>query len=148
MLNQYVPVATPVRQLRLVKGLPAVPVPQTANTGACVSFTVTLKVLVLLLPLASVAVAVTGVVPTLKNEPEAGLNVTVGAAVQLSLTACVPASVTLAPHWPAAALATTGVPGVAVALPRTKMRCTVLLAELLGKSSTSQRLPLPWMPQW
>ena len=41
--------------------------------GACVSFTVTVKEQVVVLPAASVAVAVTVVVPTLKAAPEAGL---------------------------------------------------------------------------
>ena len=42
-------------------------------TGACVSFTVTVKEQVAVLPFTSVALATTVVVPTLKVEPEAGL---------------------------------------------------------------------------
>ena len=38
--------------------------------GACVSLTVTLKEQVAVLPLASVAVQMTGVVPVGKNEPD------------------------------------------------------------------------------
>lgn len=45
--------------------------------GACVSFTLTVKVQVAVLPAASVAVAVTVEVPTGKKVPDAGMVVTV-----------------------------------------------------------------------
>ena len=52
--------------------------------GGCVSFTVTEKVQELLLPLGSVAVQVTDVVPFGKVEPDAGEQVTAAAPGQLS----------------------------------------------------------------
>ena len=58
---------------------------ETMQTGASVSLTVTLKVQVSALPEASVAIQVTGVVPTGKTEPEAGVQLIV-APGQLSLT--------------------------------------------------------------
>ena len=45
--------------------------------GACVSFTVTVNEQVAVLPPASVAVQLTGVVPFGKAEPEAGVQATV-----------------------------------------------------------------------
>jgi len=48
-------------------------------TGACVSFTVTVKVQVALLPQASVAVTYTLVVPTGNVLPDAGIDVMVTA---------------------------------------------------------------------
>ena len=59
------------------------------------SKTVTLKLHVLELPQASVAVAVTLVVPTLKKLPEAGLYVSV---VEPQLSVAVAVKFTLAPH--------------------------------------------------
>ena len=53
-------------------------------TGGSVSLTVTVKVQLLVLPAASVAVQVTGVVPGPKVEPVAGLQATV-TPEQLSL---------------------------------------------------------------
>src|SRR6266404_5266345 len=67
--------------------------------GGCVSFTVTVKVHVLLLPLLSRAVLVTVVVPTEKAKPLAGLLVRLVTA-QLSLTVTV--NVTLLAHPPGA----------------------------------------------
>ena len=55
-----------------------------AIVGACVSVTVTEKVQELLLPLGSVAVQVTLVVPFAKVEPLAGEQVTVAVPGQLS----------------------------------------------------------------
>ena len=52
---------------------------------ACASFTVTVKVQELLLPLESVAVHVTLVVPFTNVEPDAGAQVTVVVPGQLSL---------------------------------------------------------------
>jgi hypothetical protein len=52
--------------------------------GARVSFTVTEKLHEVLLPLASVAVQVTDVVPFAKLEPDAGEQVTVATPEQLS----------------------------------------------------------------
>jgi hypothetical protein len=48
-------------------------------TGGVTSLTVTVKLQLVVLPAASVAVAVTVVVPTGKTEPEAGLLTIVGA---------------------------------------------------------------------
>src|SRR5438067_1070915 len=75
----------------------------TVSEGFSVSFTVTVKVSVELLPWASVAVTVTVVTPTGKVAPEAGLlaSVTPG-----QLSVAVGVKVTAAPHWPAVALAT------------------------------------------
>ena len=56
------------------------------RTGDSVSLTVTLNVQLLVLPAASVAVQVTGVVPVPKLEPVSGLQLTVTPG-QLSLTA-------------------------------------------------------------
>ena len=94
--TEQLSVAVGVPRLGEVEHVEVIAAGQEVITGAWVSFTVTAKILVLELPAASVAVAVTLVVPTLKNEPEAGLNVTV--ALQLSVTVWVPVSVTLAPH--------------------------------------------------
>src|SRR6266481_5400968 len=72
-------------------------------TGGCASFTVTVKLHVALLPLASVAVLVTVVVPTGKLLPLAGLLdiVTPG-----QLSVAVTTKVTLLAHVPCAALTT------------------------------------------
>src|SRR5439155_1559336 len=67
--------------------------------GGCVSFTVTVKVHVEVLPCASVAVLVTVVAPTAKAKPLAGPLVTV-ATVQLSVA--LTAKVTLLAHVPGA----------------------------------------------
>ena len=87
-----------------VTALPQVPVVDVVVilegqviTGACVSFTVTVKVQVDVLPWASVAVAVTVVVPTGKNDPLVGDVVTVTPG-QLSVAVIV-GKVTTAPHW-------------------------------------------------
>ena len=56
------------------------------TTGGSVSLTVTVKLQVLVLPAASVAVQVTGVVPVPKLEPVGGLQLTVTPG-QLSLAA-------------------------------------------------------------
>jgi hypothetical protein len=69
--------------------------------GSCVSTTVTVKVQLASLPAASVAVAVTVVVPTGKVEPEGGEDTTV-TAVQLSVALTVNITL-LAEHWPGAA---------------------------------------------
>jgi len=53
--------------------------------GGCVSLTVTLKVHIAVLPAPSVAVQVTVVVPFVKAEPDGGVHVTPGEAVQLSV---------------------------------------------------------------
>jgi hypothetical protein len=66
------------------------------TAGGCVSLTVTVKVHALVLPLPSVPVQVTGVVPLAKVEPLAGLQATV-APGQLSVTLA--ANVTAALHW-------------------------------------------------
>ena len=58
--------------------------PLSVMTGGVTSLTVTLKVQLFVFPAASVAVAVTVVVPTGKAEPDAGLLTIVGAP-QLSL---------------------------------------------------------------
>ena len=58
--------------------------PLSVMTGGVTSLTVTLKVQLFVFPAASVAVAVTVVVPTGKTEPEAGLLTIVGTP-QLSL---------------------------------------------------------------
>ena len=58
--------------------------PLSVMTGGVTSLTVTLKVQLFVFPAASVAVAVTVVVPTGKTEPDAGLLTIVGAP-QLSL---------------------------------------------------------------
>ena len=47
------------------------------TTGGSVSLTITVKLQLLVLPAASVAVQVTGVVPVLKLEPVGGVQVTV-----------------------------------------------------------------------
>ena len=66
-------------------------------TGGVASLTVTLKVQLCELPAASVAVAVTIVVPTGKTEPDAGLLMTVGTP-QLSVAFTV--KFTVAEHEP------------------------------------------------
>jgi hypothetical protein len=66
--------------------------------GFCVSFTVTVKVQIFVLPLQSVAVLVTVVVPTGKAKPLAELLVTVTVPAQLSVAVTV--KVTLLVHWP------------------------------------------------
>jgi hypothetical protein len=65
-------------------------------TGGCTSLTVTVKVQVAVLPVASVAVEVTVVVPTGKNEPEAGTAATVTPG---QLSVAFTAKFTTAPHW-------------------------------------------------
>src|SRR5947208_9439525 len=70
-------------------------------TGGCVSTTVTVKLQLAVLPLASVAVLVTVVTPTGKATPLAGL-LTRLATAQLSLL--VTTKVTLLVHTPGAAL--------------------------------------------
>ena len=75
--------------------------PLNVITGAVTSLTVTVKLHVFVLPAASVAVAVTVVVPTGKTEPEAGLLTTVGTE-QLSLAVTV--KLTAAEHVPVGAL--------------------------------------------
>jgi hypothetical protein len=55
---------------------------QVIVQGFC---TVTLKVHCLVLPLPSVAVQVTVVIPTGKQNPDGGLHITVGGGAQLSL---------------------------------------------------------------
>src|SRR5438552_17611249 len=67
-------------------------------TGDCTSFTVTVKLHVALLPLASVAVLVTVVVPTAKLLPLAG-TLAMFATAQLSVA--VTTNVTLLEHVPA-----------------------------------------------
>jgi hypothetical protein len=64
-------------------------------TGGCVSFTVTVKLHDAVLPAASVAVQLTGVVPKGNAEPLAGTQATV--APQLSVAVVV--NVTTAEHW-------------------------------------------------
>src|SRR5580765_6818366 len=76
------------------------------NTGFSVSVTTTSKVLVWVLPCASVTVQTTAVVPTGKTEPEAGTQVTGPTPGQLSV-AVGGLKVTTAPHWPASLLAAT-----------------------------------------
>src|SRR5215213_4796065 len=71
-----------------------------AMDGAVVSRTVTLNVLLAELPAASVAVAVTCVVPSAKVLPEAGLKLT--SAGPLTESAAVAAKVTAAPFGPVA----------------------------------------------
>src|SRR5919204_163361 len=68
-------------------------------TGNCVSFTVTVKLQLLLLPLASVAVLVTVVTPTGKLVPLAGLLDTVTPG---QLSVAVTTNVTLLTHTPGA----------------------------------------------
>jgi hypothetical protein len=65
-------------------------------TGACVSFTVTVKLQVAVRPAASVAVQLTVVVPITNVEPLAGTHIIVEPG-QLSLTVAV--NVTTAEHW-------------------------------------------------
>src|SRR5206468_3672976 len=69
--------------------------------GACVSFTITVKLQLAVLPCASVAVLVTVVVPTAKLVPLAGLLDTVTPG---QLSVAVTLNVTLLEHAPAAAL--------------------------------------------
>ena len=71
--------------------------------GFSVSLTVTVKVHIPILPAASVAVQVTVVVPTVKNDPLGGLQTTDKDDVQLSETVGA-LYVTEAPHIPAALL--------------------------------------------
>jgi hypothetical protein len=68
--------------------------------GGCVSFTVTVKEHVAVLPAPSVAVQVTVVRPTGNVEPDTGEQTTVGDP-QLSVADAV--NETTAEHWPAAA---------------------------------------------
>src|SRR6185436_1977762 len=77
---------------------------QAAMSGASVSLTVTLKVQALVLPLPSVAVQMTTVVPLVKAVPLAGEQTT-EALVQLSL-ALGAVKVATAVHWPASVLFT------------------------------------------
>jgi hypothetical protein len=65
--------------------------------GACVSFTVTVKVQVAVLPEASVAVEVTVVVPVGNRLPEAGTLVTTTPG---QLSVAVALKFTIAPHMP------------------------------------------------
>lgn len=65
------------------------------------SFTLTVKVQVLVLPAASVAVDVTVVIPTGKKLPEAGTLVMVTPG---QLSVAVGVNETFAPHWPAVLL--------------------------------------------
>src|SRR4029077_15702744 len=74
------------------------------KTGFSVSVTTTSKVLVWVLPCASVTVQITGVVPTGKREPEAGTQVTGPMPGQLSV-AVGAVKVTTAPHTPASLFA-------------------------------------------
>ncbi len=67
----------------------------TVNAGFSVSFTVTLKLPVVLLPCASVAVTFTVVVPTANVEPDKGVLTTVTPG---QLSAAVGVNVTTAPH--------------------------------------------------
>jgi hypothetical protein len=60
-----------------------------AIVGAVTSSTVTVKVQLLLLPLVSVAVHVTVVVPSEKVLPEEGVQLTVGLGSQLSVAGAV-----------------------------------------------------------
>ena len=71
-------------------------------TGFSESFTVTVNVLTVLFPTASVAVTVTVVVPSAKREPEAGLLLTVTVPAQLSVAVGV--KVTTAPQAPGSLL--------------------------------------------
>jgi hypothetical protein len=64
--------------------------------GSCASFTVTSKQQVAWLPDESVAVQQTSVVPTGKNDPEAGVQTTVGLGSQVSMAVAV--KVSTAPH--------------------------------------------------
>lgn len=68
--------------------------------GGCVSFTVTVKLHVAVLPDASVAVAITVVVPFGKNEPDDGLAATVTPG---QLSDAVTVKFTTAPHCPVVA---------------------------------------------
>src|SRR6266571_5929537 len=77
---------------------------QAAMTGASLSLMLTLKVQALVLPLPSVAVQVTTVVPLAKPVPLAGKQTT-EALVQLSLAVGV-VKVATAVHWPASVLFT------------------------------------------
>jgi hypothetical protein len=73
------------------------------TTGACLSFTVTLKTHVAVFPLASVAVHVTGVAPRANRVPDGGVQTTV-APGQLSVA--VAANVTTASQRPASVFVT------------------------------------------
>jgi hypothetical protein len=74
---------------------------QAPSVGACVSLTVTVKLQFGdILPAASVALQVTVVVPTGKLDPEDGVQVIVGEAVQLSVAVGV--KLTFAAHCPTA----------------------------------------------
>ena len=64
--------------------------------GNCVSFTLTIKEQLALLPAASVAIAFTVVCPTGKKLPETGVAV----AVAPQLSVAVTLKVTIAPHCP------------------------------------------------
>ncbi len=70
-------------------------------SGGMVSSMMTLKLVVAKFPLPSVAVQVTGVVPLAKVDPDAGVQLTSGAALELSVAAGV-AKVTTAPLTPVA----------------------------------------------
>jgi hypothetical protein len=70
--------------------------------GSSVSLTVTVKEQAPVLPLASVAEQITGVVPVAKTVPEAGLQVTALTPAQLSVALAV--KLTTAEHWPRSVL--------------------------------------------
>ena len=55
-------------------------------TGSWLSMTVTINVLIVVLPDGSTAVEVTVVVPTGKTEPDAGLELTVAEQLSLAVT--------------------------------------------------------------
>jgi hypothetical protein len=75
--------------------VPCVMGPGQVMVGGSVSVTVTVKLHEAVLPLPSVAVQVTAVTPTGKNEPDAGAHVTVRPG---QLSVAVAAKLTVAPH--------------------------------------------------
>ncbi len=94
--------------------------------GACVSLTVTVKEQDAALDDASVALKVTIVEPTLKNEPDAGPKlVMVGEVVQLSVAVAFP-KVTYAPHSPGSFATVTGAGQVIVGFTRSRESNTQL----------------------
>jgi hypothetical protein len=105
---------------------------EQVTAGAWQSFTVTLKLQPEVLPAASVAVQATVVVPTGKNEPDAGeqLVVTPG-----QLSAAVGAKVTTAPHWSGSLHCVMGAGQVIVGA---SVSCTVTVNEQLGPEVVPQ----------
>jgi|ERR1051325_3261776 hypothetical protein len=104
--------------------------PGQAIVGLLQSLTVTVKLQWPWLPVPSVAVQLTVVVPSEKAEPEAGEQLTLGDWEQLS--EALTENVTLEEHWPAA-LHTVMLPGQAI-------------VGLLQSLTVTVKLPRLWLP--